>query len=137
MSWFPFIFVNPKVVLVHCGLITFFNVINNARDEAFPEIKVKQKPQKFCHSPWITKGLMVSQKRKEKLFSKKKRNPSDINEQTFKQYNKIYNKLRRAAKMLYFDGQFKKYSKDIKSTWKVIKELIGSNNAKQQIPDFF
>ena len=88
-------------------LITFLYVINNARDEAFSEIKLKQRPQKFSHSPWITKGLIVSQKRKEKLFAKKKRNPSDINKKTFKQYNTIYNKLRRAAKMLYFDTQLK------------------------------
>ena len=39
--------------------------------------------------------------------------------------------------MLYFDTQFKKYSKDIKKTWCVIKEIIGSNKAKQQLPDFF
>ena len=47
---------NPKLAFDH-----FFNVINNARDEAFPEIKVKQKPQKFSHSPWITKGFGNSQ----------------------------------------------------------------------------
>ena len=40
-----------------------------------------------------------------------KRNPSDLNKKTFKQYNTIYNKLRRAAKVLYFDTQFKRYSK--------------------------
>ena len=75
----------------------FFNVINSARDIAFPEKKVKQKAKRFVHSPWITKGLIISHRRKEKLFAKKKRNPSDINQQNFKQYNMIYNKLRRPA----------------------------------------
>ena len=50
---------------------TFFDIFNSARDVAFPEIKVKQKPMKISHSPWMTKGLRVSQKRKEKLFAKK------------------------------------------------------------------
>ena len=123
---------NPKI-----AFDKFFGIINNARDIAFPETKVKQKPQNFCHSPWITKGLIISQKRKEKLFSKKKRNPSDYNKETFKSYNTIYNKLRRAAKKLYFDTQFKKFSKNIKKTWSVIREIIGSNKVKNQIPDFF
>ena len=31
----------------------------------------KQKSVKFKHNPWMSKGLRVSQKRKEKLFAKK------------------------------------------------------------------
>ena len=114
-----------------------FNVINYARDIAFPEKKVKQKAKRFVHSPWITKGLIISHKCKEKLFAKKRRNPSDINQQNFKQYDMIYNKLRRAAKKIYFDNQFAKFSKNIKQTWSVIKEIIGSNKMKNRIPDFF
>ena len=114
-----------------------FNVINYARDIAFPEKKVKQKAKRFVHSPWITKGLIISHKRKEKLFAKKRRNPSDLNQQNFKQYDMIYNKLRRAAKKIYFDNQFAKFSKNIKQTWSVIKEIIGSNKMKNQIPDIF
>ena len=47
-----------------------FNVINYARDIAFPEKKVKQKAKRFVHSPWITKGLIISHKRKEKRLQK-------------------------------------------------------------------
>ena len=61
-------------------------------------------------SPWITKGLIISHKRKEKLFAKKKRNPSNANKENFKKYNAIYNKLRRAVKKLYFDSKFTKPS---------------------------
>ena len=57
---------NPKVAFNN-----FFEIIDSSRDIAFPEIIVKQKPVKFKHNPWMTKGLKVSQKRKEKLFAKK------------------------------------------------------------------
>ena len=115
----------------------FFSIMNAARDVSFPEIKVRQKPQNFIHCPWMSKGLIVSQKRKEKLFAKKIKNPSDINKQKFKIYNTLYNKLRRAAKKLYYDKQFKIFTRNAKKTWSVIREIIGSKKEKDQIPDFF
>ena len=115
----------------------FFDIFNSARDVAFPEITVKQKPIKFAHSPWMTKGLKISQKRKEKLFAKKLKSPTDTNRLMFKTYNTIYNKLRRAAKQMYFNNQFTKYTRNCKQTWSVIREIIGSKKEKDQLPDFF
>ena len=115
----------------------FFQIFNEIRDVSFPEIKVKQKPQNFVHSPWMTKGLMISQKRKEKLFSKKVKKPTDNNKEMFKIYNKVYNKLRRASKKIYYDDQFKTFTKNCKQTWTLIREIIGSKKERSQIPDFF
>ena len=41
----------------------FFETINEAWDVAFPEIEVTQKQQKIYHSPWMSQGLMCSQKK--------------------------------------------------------------------------
>ena len=115
----------------------FFEIMDSSRDIAFPEITVKQKPVRFKHNPWITYGLKVSQKRKELLFAKKLKCPTESNLQQFKMYNTIYNKLRRAAKRLYYDKQFEKFAKNSKQTWSVIREVIGSCKQKDQIPTFF
>ena len=55
------------------------------------------------------KGLIISQKRKEKLFAKKEKKPSVTNDEHFKIYNTTYNKLRRAAKQLYHLNRFSKF----------------------------
>ena len=89
----------------------YFEIIDSARDISFPEVKVKQKPSHFKHNPWISNGLKISQKRKEKWFAKKLKSPTEINLEAFKIYNKIYNKLRRAAKKLYYKNQFDKFTK--------------------------
>ena len=39
--------------------------------------------------------------------------------------------------MLHYDHEFKKYSKNIKETWCVIREVIGTKKQKDQIPEFF
>ena len=65
---------NPKIAFEN-----FFEIFNSARDLSFPEVKVKQKPTRFKHSPWMSQGLKISQKRKEKLFARKLKCPNKDN----------------------------------------------------------
>ena len=123
---------NPK-----SAFSNFFEILDSARDIAFPTIKVKPKPIKFKHSPWMSQGLKISQTNKEKLFAKKVKCPSESNFEKCKQYNKLYNKLRRCAKKIYYDQQFKYFAQNSKQTWAVIREVIGSNKQKDQLPNFF
>ena len=85
----------------------------------------------------MTQGLKISQTNKEKLFAKKVKCPSESNVEKFKQYNKLYNKLRRCAKKIYYDQQFKYFAQNSKQTWAVIREVIGSNKQKDQLPNLF
>ena len=124
--------VNPSVAFNN-----FYEKLNAVRDIAFPEIKIKPKPTKFQHSPFMTLGLQISQKRKEKLFAKKVKCSSENNLEKFKAYNTLYNKIRRAAKKMYYTDQFNKFIKNSKETWKVIREIIGTNKQKDQLPEFF
>ena len=85
-----------------------------------------------CHL--MSGGLKISQKRKEILFAKKIKCSSDINTNQFKLYNKIYNKLRRSAKKMYYDKQFLKFARNSKQIWSVIREVIGTRKQKDQMP---
>ena len=115
----------------------FFEKINSARDLAFPEIRVKSKLIKFKHNPWMSQGLKISKKQKDRLCAKKVKRPTEGNINSYKRFNKVYNKVRRAAKKLYYEKQFKKFTNDSKKTWSVIKEVIGSSKQKDQLPNFF
>ena len=57
--------------------------------------------------------------------------------QLLRPFNKIYCKIRRSAKKLYYNSQFIKFAKDSKQTWSVIREIIGKNKSKEQIPTYF
>jgi hypothetical protein len=46
----------------------------------------------------------------------------------YKQYCNIYNSLLRASKKLYYDYQFKKFSKNPPKTWELINELTTGSN---------
>ena len=55
----------------------------------------------------MTTALIKSRKHKQKLFSKKLRNPSPENKEKFKSYNSMYTKLIRKARQKYYNDKFK------------------------------
>lgn len=115
----------------------YFETINKLSNDAFPEVKKFISRKHTPINPWMTKALLISRKYKNKLAAKKIKFPSDANIEAYKQYNKIYNKLCRKAKLNYYSEQFKMYSKDVKKTWDIIREAIGGHKIKNSIPDLF
>ena len=80
---------------------------------------------------------MVSRKQKEILFKNKLKCPSNFNSEKFKQYNDLYVKLCRKAKILYFHDKFKEYKTDMKKTWSTINKVLGKEKSKDSLPSFF
>ena len=85
----------------------------------------------------MSKALLISRKTKIKLAQKKYKNPSAENIDRFKQYNTLYKTMIRKAKIDYYQMKFSEYSKDIKNTWKTIRELIGSKSTFSELPNIF
>jgi hypothetical protein len=116
---------------------SFFNTINSCFDLAFPEKVVNQSKNKKPLNPWMSEALLVSRKNKEKLFSKKVKKPNVSNIIKFKDYNKVYTSLVRAARKKYYGDKFEKYSKDCRNTWKIINSVLGKSKHKSDIPNTF
>ena len=96
-------------------------------DVAFPETKIEIKTKNLL-SPWLTKGLRKSSKRKQKLYEKffKKRNLA--NEMAYKSYKNLFEKLKKKN---YYQDKLKKCEGNIKSTWKIMKEIVGKVKIKK------
>ena len=93
------------------------------------KMKIKTKD---LESPWITKGIKKSSKKKQRLYSKflKKRNEKTKKE--YQDYKKLFESIKKRSKKLYFSKLILKYKNNIKKTWHVIKEAIGKEKYKQQ-----
>ena len=52
----------------------------------------------FAHTPWMSTGLLNSCKTKQKLFSNKLSKTTEQNKNKFKDFNTIYNAVRRKVK---------------------------------------
>ena len=110
----------------------FLNKFCELYDVAFPEIKIEVKPKNML-SPWITKGLAKSSKRKQKLYEKFLRRRNLKNETAYKTYKNLFEKLKKNSQRSYFQEKLKKHEGNIKHTWKVMKEIVGKSKVNQDI----
>ena len=82
---------------------------------------------------WITNGLKISIKHKNKLYTKFKRIPSVTNEITYKRYKYKLRNLIEAAKKLHFKQLIETNRTNIKNLWANIKEVIGTCNKRKTL----
>ena len=76
-------------------------------------------------SPWITKGLLKSINKKNKLYKQYLHSPSNKGLQKFKTYKNKLNMLIRKAKRKYFFSKFEQSKNNMKQTWNTINNILG------------
>ena len=84
----------------------------------------------------MTVGLLTSRRQKNLLCTTSIKSPSDATISAFKLYRNVYNTTIRAAKKLYYASELNKNQKNLKQTWKILKEAIKSNKNKSSTVDF-
>ena len=96
----------------------FLRTLTDIYDANFPirEYILKDKDIK---SPWITKGLKKSSKKKQKLYIKFLKTKTLEDEFKYKTYKSLFKKLRKKPKMTYYSKFLHKYKTDSKRTWKL------------------
>lgn len=94
--------------------------------------KKKNKPK----MPWITKAILRSIRKRNKLYKTYLTNPTFYNNNKYKTYrNKLTNIIRISRKMYYSD-QFDKAKSNMKYTWDVINDLIGKKGKNSPNDNF-
>ncbi len=99
----------------------FWNLFNTLFELQFPLCKVKFNKNIHQINNFMTPGLIISRKTKNKLHKKALCSPNQYNDH-YKTYRNIYNRLIKASKQLYLEMKFKKYQKNPRKTWELLKE---------------
>ena len=91
---------------------TFFKIFSELYEKYFLlkdfQIKVKD-----LQPPWIRKGLQKWYKQRQKLYIKFLKNKSTENEQIYKNYKHLFEKLRKKAKQTYYQSILKDCQNDM------------------------
>ena len=112
----------------------FITTVSYLYDTAFPLMKIKIKSKNLL-SPWMTKGLIKSSKRKKRLYEKFLKKRTIENENSYKSFKKLFESIKIKSKKNHYANLLNKYQNDIKKTWQVIKEVIGNNkNSINELP---
>ena len=118
--------------ILSCDSIQAFEIFENILKEAILICcpTVKKNRSKIPINPWMTKGLLQSRYQKEKLHRKARKSKTEVAWLDFKAYNKMYNKLCRNAKNLYYGEKFEINKNDGRQLWKLANEVTGRPSKK-------
>ena len=105
---------------------TFFKIFSELCKERFP-LKDFQIKVKSLQAPWISKVLKKSSKPKQKLYINFLKNKSIQNEQIYKNYNHLFEKLSKKAKQTYHQSILKDCQNDMTRTCPIMKEITGKS----------
>ena len=98
-------------------------------DAHCPEKEVSISSKTLRREPWLTKGLMTSCKKSRELYKKTldlKTNNS-LNVIKYKQYSNTLTRLKRYAKVTYYQSKCTEFRNNTKNLWKIINKITGQN----------
>ena len=85
----------------------------------------------------MTAGLLNSSRHKSKLLLKKLKKPTEKNILEYKIYLKLFNKIKRKARIFYYKTVLNQNRHNTKQTWNILKKAIGKENNKANFPQSF
>ena len=111
----------------------FFDIFFKTYEKYFPKQVRSKVKAKTNQSPWITKGIRKSSKKKLKLYERFLKKHTPQNEQQYKNYKNIFETIKKKAKIIYFSNKLLKCTGYIeKYNWK-IKNKIDKSSVKLQL----
>ena len=108
--------------------------LNKIVEKHAPMKQASQTKQKQLKKPWLTRGILKSVKRKQKMYrthflSKDLQKIGD-----YKRYANMLTYLKNKSKTDYYCMQFSKYRDNLKQTWKLIGTLVKRKTKGQSYP---
>ena len=115
----------------------FMDIFKKAMDTACPLKRIKINKKHMKREPWFTQGLLISYRRKEKLLHTKLRKPTEDNVNIYKNYCRLYTKVVRTAKRLFYGEKFMEIKNDTKQTWNLIQKIVKKKGNATKSSDSF
>ncbi len=120
----------------HKGYESFLNKYRETYNNCFPLKKIKRKKCNL-RKPWLSKGLLISIRRKNRLYRRYLNTPSTVNETSYKKYKNKLNHSLRIAKRIYYNKQFDSYKTNTRRTWKILSEVINKKKRTNKLSSIF
>ena len=92
---------------------------------------IKGKALNSFRKPWLTKSLLRSINKKNKLYKQYLRHRSNEKLLKYKTYKNKLTDLLRVAKRLYFQNQIELNKTNIKQTWRILNNAIDQSKKKK------
>ena len=111
----------------------FMNILNNSINECIPYVQLKSDNKRKPRNPWVTKSLLKSINRKNRLYYKYRSNPNDKIREKYVKYKNTLTTLLRFEKKKYYCSKFESNLNNMKETWKVINDVLNKKKNNDKI----
>ena len=91
----------------------FLKLFLDKYEKAFPKLEFKIKTKNLL-SPWMTKGLIKSSKKKKQLYEKFLKKRTHKNKNNYKNYKNLFETIKLRSKKFYYSSLISKYKNNIK-----------------------
>jgi len=91
----------------------------------------RQNPHTKVNNPWITKGILNSIRKRNRLYKKSLLHPSENNKKKYKRYRNTLTTLIRLSRKLYYSTKIENNKDNNNSLWQIIKDLIDSKRTNK------
>lgn len=108
---------------------TFYSLITKTIDKHAPLKKLSRKKLRLQNNPWISKGLLISIKRKQKMHKTHYVNGTTVEQYFYKMYSNTLTKVKDLAKKNYYHNQLQISANNSKKTWKILHALLPTKPA--------
>ena len=110
---------------------TFIAIVKTEIYKLAPVTKSSRRKSKLALKPWISKGVWISIKKKQKLYKKTHPNGSPLDIFIYKKYSNCLMRVKKAAKRMHYIKQFEKCKYNQLKPWKIIRELVYTSKPKK------
>ena len=104
----------------------FYSIIKLTIEKHAPLKKLSRKQQRLKNKPWITKSLLISIKKKQKLHKTHYIFGLPSEKEYYKLYSNTLTRVKNLAKRLYYHNKITEHKNNPKKTWDVLRSLLPS-----------
>ena len=115
--------VNPSYDIFSTNYLNLFN-------KYFPY--VRQSQRSFKSKPFITSGIKVSIKARNKLYNKYLNNKNELTEATWKRFRNKTHTIISRARELYYNQLSKSHHNSSRQLWKTFGKILNKNKINQR-----
>ena len=107
----------------------FSTTLQDTINKYAPLKSIKISHRKIINQPWMTKGLLKSSKKLNKMYSNAiKVSKTDVIYKQCVTYRNLLDKIKKTSKFQHHRQILQEYKYDMKNTWRTLNNIIGRSN---------
>ena len=117
---------------VNDAYASFITPISKCYEEAFPLVTKTLKSSSKNNKPWLSNGILISCKNKNKLYIDYIKTPTYKHKIEYQSYKKSLKKIIRKAEKMHYEEKFLAIKDKMKETWGLINNILKRKKETQK-----